>query len=55
MSLTTCNECGGKISTQARFCPHCGARPFMRWRLLLAVIAAGVAALLGVLLSLSAR
>ena len=55
MSLTTCNECGGKLSTQALFCPHCGARPFKRWRVLLAVIAASVAALLGLLLSMSTR
>lgn len=24
MSLTTCKECGGVLSTQAQFCPHCG-------------------------------
>lgn len=24
MAFTTCLECGGQISTQARTCPHCG-------------------------------
>ncbi|MBQ7568991.1 hypothetical protein IJT17_09320 [bacterium] len=24
MGMTTCPECGGKISTSARTCPHCG-------------------------------
>jgi hypothetical protein len=27
MALTECRECKGQVSTQARFCPHCGA-PF---------------------------
>lgn len=25
MALTTCGECGGKVSDQAATCPHCGA------------------------------
>lgn len=25
MSLVTCNECSGKVSTTASACPHCGA------------------------------
>lgn len=25
MSMTTCRECGGEISTTARACPKCGA------------------------------
>ena len=25
MSLATCKTCGGKVSTSARKCPHCGA------------------------------
>jgi hypothetical protein len=25
MSITKCNECGGKISNKASSCPHCGA------------------------------
>jgi hypothetical protein len=25
MSLVTCTECGGQMSTSARFCPHCGS------------------------------
>ncbi|HXM84592.1 MAG TPA: hypothetical protein VN899_02245 [Stellaceae bacterium] len=32
--LVTCRECGGKVSSNARACPHCGARFFSypRWR-----------------------
>ncbi len=26
MSITTCPECGGKVSTQAEVCIHCGFR-----------------------------
>jgi hypothetical protein len=26
MALTQCRECGGQVSTDARTCPHCGAR-----------------------------
>jgi len=26
MALLTCNECGGKVSSDAEFCPHCGHR-----------------------------
>ena len=25
MSLLACEECGGKVSSKAGFCPHCGA------------------------------
>ncbi|MBR3641156.1 MAG: hypothetical protein IKN53_03895 [Oscillibacter sp.] len=25
MSMTTCRECGGEVSTLAETCPHCGA------------------------------
>lgn len=25
MTLISCNDCGGKISDRARYCPHCGA------------------------------
>lgn len=25
MALTPCRECGGQVSTEAAFCPHCGA------------------------------
>lgn len=25
MAMTTCKECGGKVSTKAESCPHCGA------------------------------
>jgi hypothetical protein len=25
MALATCRECRGQVSTEARFCPHCGA------------------------------
>ena len=24
MALFNCKDCGGKVSTAARFCPHCG-------------------------------
>lgn len=27
MSMKPCHECGNQISTQARACPHCGAKP----------------------------
>ena len=27
MALTQCRECGGKVSTEATSCPHCGASP----------------------------
>jgi hypothetical protein len=32
--IITCRECGGKVSTNARACPHCGTRFFSypRWR-----------------------
>lgn len=32
--LVSCRECGGKVSTNAAACPHCGARFFRypRWR-----------------------
>ncbi|MDE2228564.1 MAG: zinc ribbon domain-containing protein [Alphaproteobacteria bacterium] len=32
--LIECRECRNKVSTTARFCPHCGARFFAypRWR-----------------------
>lgn len=26
MALTECKECGGKVSTEADSCPHCGYR-----------------------------
>lgn len=25
MALSTCKECGGQVSTEAKACPHCGA------------------------------
>lgn len=27
MALTQCKECKKELSTQAKFCPHCGAKP----------------------------
>ena len=41
--LIECRECRGKVSTSARFCPHCGARHFRfpawpRWTGVAAVI-----------------
>lgn len=26
MAVTKCKECGGKLATSAKVCPHCGAR-----------------------------
>ena len=26
MSIISCGECGGNVSTTARVCPHCGAK-----------------------------
>ncbi|TYP00153.1 hypothetical protein EDC39_101313 [Geothermobacter ehrlichii] len=26
MALKKCKECGGKISSKAEYCPHCGAK-----------------------------
>ncbi|MGH6983799.1 MAG: hypothetical protein ACREEI_06195 [Stellaceae bacterium] len=49
--LIECRECRGKVSTNARFCPHCGARFFNRprWRrwIFYAVIVAVVAVWFG--------
>jgi len=28
--LIQCRECTGRVSTNARWCPHCGARHFRR-------------------------
>lgn len=30
MALVECRECGGKVSTGADACPHCGAKNFYR-------------------------
>jgi hypothetical protein len=43
--LIECRECRGKVSTNARFCPHCGARHFRypvwpRWAALVVALAA---------------
>ena len=27
MALTNCHECGKDVSTEAKTCPHCGAKP----------------------------
>lgn len=27
MALEKCKECGGQVSTEAKACPHCGAKP----------------------------
>ena len=44
--LVPCRECGGKVSTNAWACPHCGARFFRypRWRrwLVYAVLSAAL-------------
>lgn len=29
MALTSCKECGNKVSTRAQACPHCGAKPLL--------------------------
>ena len=53
MALTTCQECGGKVSTWARACPHCGAPPMGPWRkVLLAIVAAAFAVAIATLLSM---
>ncbi len=32
MGLVTCGDCGGKVSTNAAACPHCGRLPNRRKR-----------------------
>jgi len=51
MAIVKCYECGRDISTEAKSCPHCGAKnksrkksKYLRWIFALAVIAAVVAA-----------
>ena len=46
MALEKCPECGGQVSTKARFCPHCG---YVRvQKMLLAMAVAGALMLLGI-------
>ena len=48
MALEKCPECGGQLSTTARFCPHCG---YVRaQKIALAIALAGALALLGAVL-----
>lgn len=37
--MTECRECGGTVSTSARACPHCGAKPAYRPSVAFVVIA----------------
>lgn len=47
MALVKCNECGGQVSSQAKACPSCGAKPPARTSLGTAIFACliGLAAL----------
>ena len=47
MALEKCPECGGQLSTRARFCPHCG---YVRVQKALVIAVAGALALLGAVL-----
>lgn len=44
MALTTCEECGKDLSTEAKTCPHCGYRPrrtsIVTWAVLILIVAA---------------
>jgi hypothetical protein len=48
MALTACPECGGKVSTDARACPHCGKplRPSSYRLLVRGVLWGGIAVVL---------
>lgn len=50
MALEKCPECGGQLSTTARFCPHCGYVRAPKMALALAV--AGGMMLLGIAVAL---
>ncbi len=46
MALEKCPECGGQLSTTARFCPHCG---YVRMpKVALAMALAGAIMILGI-------
>lgn len=51
MALAPCRECGAEISTQAKACPKCGAKPKRRriwpWVLATPVVAFGGLLLIG--------
>jgi hypothetical protein len=53
MGLMACHECGAVISSEAKACPHCGARPkskiedFMKAGCLLIVIAIAIGSYIG--------
>ena len=34
MAMRKCRECGGDVSTSAKFCPHCGSKRFRRNKLI---------------------
>lgn len=45
MALVKCKECGSEVSTQAKACPKCGAKPpkktsIVTWMVLLFIVAA---------------
>lgn len=52
MALVTCKECGEEVSTKAKNCPKCGAKPpqktsFLAWFVLIVILFAGYAAITG--------
>lgn len=54
MALIKCRECGKEISTEAKACPHCGAKPPYRPSLAFVLIA-GLLIVFGIKASLESR
>lgn len=50
MALKTCRECGGSVSSTARWCPHCGYQESSTWRIAWLVLAS-VGTVIGLLIS----
>jgi len=46
MTLTSCPECSGQVSSEALRCPHCG-HPVRSWRRLMIFAVVVLMALLG--------
>ena len=55
MALEKCSECGGQVSTKARFCPHCGVPRMPKMGLALAVAGALMLVAIGIAFFLSAQ